>query len=179
MQRLRLGRIAMLALLAVMTSLVVTATPAAAAGTYQMRSAAMFSHCLDADYYGGGANGTKVHLWECATSLPSWQRWSFESRGNGIWKIHSSNGGRCLDADISGGPVRNGTKVHLWDCWETSNQLWYQYLVNGRYLLVNGGPGQPYCLDADASRPIGNGTLIHLWQCNTSANQQSWPLIEV
>ena len=121
-----------------------------------------------------------MQLWTCGDQSADWQFWSFEQRGPGVFKIHNSQSGhRCLDANISGGPVRNGTAAQLWDCWETSNQLWYRYEVNGRTLWVNGGPGQKYCLDADSSSQLHNGTRIQLWECNINADWQSWVWAEL
>ncbi|MEV0123093.1 family 49 glycosyl hydrolase [Streptomyces sp. NPDC050703] len=71
--------------------------------------------CLDLEY-GGTANGTKTHLWDCGT----WdsQKWAFQTDGT----LKNLKSGRCLD--IEDKSTADGARLHLWDCGDWSSQKW-------------------------------------------------------
>ncbi|MEU4218885.1 RICIN domain-containing protein [Actinoplanes sp. NPDC026623] len=74
---------------------------------------------------------------------------------------------QCLDADTNG--RGNGTRVQVWDCNQTTQQLWYVHSDSTVESVRN--PGM--CLDADSDAQGANGARIQLWTCNGSA-QQKW-----
>jgi hypothetical protein len=77
------------------------------------------------------------------------------------------NSSQCLDADTNG--TGNGTKVQVWECNQTSQQLWYVH--SDRTVESFRNPGM--CLDADSNAQGRNGAKLQLWQCNGSP-QQKW-----
>ncbi|WP_052441896.1 RICIN domain-containing protein [Streptacidiphilus anmyonensis] len=83
-----------------------------------------------------------------------------------IKSLYTVTPGQCLDADANNGA--DGTKVQVWRCNGSAQQLWNQY-SDGRLESVR-FPGM--CLDADATNG-GNGTRVQLWQCN-GTTQQVW-----
>ncbi|WP_432838683.1 RICIN domain-containing protein [Dactylosporangium sp. CA-092794] len=79
----------------------------------------------------------------------------------------------CLDADTNT-IGRNGTKVQLWRCNDTTQQDWYyQPVTSSDGVIKNTRAGSGYCLDANVHELGSNGTSITLWSCNGSA-QQRW-----
>ena len=80
--------------------------------------------------------------------------------------IISHHDGRCLDVDISS-PVRNGTRVQVWDCNGQRNQRWTYFSDRTIRSSYDGR-----CLDLDVGAPVGNGTRIQVWDCNGWSNQQ-------
>lgn len=74
---------------------------------------------------------------------------------------------QCLDADTNG--RGNGAKVQVWDCNQTTQQLWYVH--SDRTVESVRNPGM--CLDADSDAQGANGAKIQLWKCNGS-DQQRW-----
>ena len=95
---------------------------------------------------GGGANGTKVQLWDFVSGGTN-QWWLPVKNAEGHWRLQNVWSGRYLDASLHnpGGGV-NGTKVQLWDFTAGgSNQWWPAYLVE-----------TPPAAAAKAPRPSGN-----------------------
>ncbi|GAA1296866.1 RICIN domain-containing protein [Saccharothrix xinjiangensis] len=76
-------------------------------------------------------------------------------------RIRSLHGdrGQCLDADSRNGG--NGTRVQVWRCNGTSQQVW---IAEGWQLKNERFPGM--CLDADLNGGGANGTRLQLWRCN-------------
>ncbi|GAA2974816.1 RICIN domain-containing protein [Actinokineospora diospyrosa] len=122
--------------------------------------------CLDADLNGGGANGSKVQLWDCNGT--DQQKWLLD------WdnpRLVNKKFSACLDADLNGGGA-NGTKLQLWDCNGTDQQKWYRFtedsaLYNGRFSY-----GRTIVVDRDVTHS-GNGAKAQLWTKNFQP-QQWW-----
>ncbi|MEU9555585.1 RICIN domain-containing protein [Streptomyces fumanus] len=78
-----------------------------------------------------------------------------------------SHTNQCLDVDVTGNGA-NGSKIQVWECNGSSQQLWYwwddYFLESARY------PGK--CIDADLNGGGANGTRLQLWDCNGSTQQQ-------
>ncbi|MBM7773219.1 uncharacterized protein (DUF2147 family) [Actinokineospora baliensis] len=124
------------------------------------------NQCLDADLNGGGANGTKVQLWDCNGS--DQQQWllDFENK-----QLINKKFWACLDADLNGGGA-NGTKLQLWTCNSSDQQKWLRYyddlaIYNGRFFN-----GKNTVVDRDVSHG-GNGAKAQLWAKNFQP-QQWW-----
>ncbi|ASW55200.1 arabinofuranosidase catalytic domain-containing protein [Plantactinospora sp. KBS50] len=77
--------------------------------------------------------------------------------------IRGTGSGRCID--VPNGSGTNGAQVQLYDCWNTSGQLWTY--TSGKQLQVLGNK----CLDA-YGQGTANGTQVVIWDCNGQANQQ-------
>ena len=90
----------------------------------------------------------------------------------GRYTIHNRYSGRCLDADLNTINA-NGTKVQLWDCNGSAQQIWYVHSIDGYYVIQSARSGR--VLDADPISMWRNGTTVRLWQYNGGANQKwSW-----
>ena len=91
---------------------------------------------------------------------------------DGVFRIHSSANGRCLDADTNtlGG---DGTKVQLWNCGDNThtNQLWYVYESPDNVFEAFQNVASRQWLDADKNTIGGNGTKVQLWHDLPVANQ--------
>lgn len=89
-----------------------------------------------------------------------------------------SDPNRCLDADLNT-IGRNGTKVQLWTCNNTSaNQAWYvRQIPEGYYRFQNVYSGR--YLDADLNTINRNGTVIQLWDFIGSAHNQWFNMTEI
>ncbi|ASW57724.1 1,4-beta-xylanase [Plantactinospora sp. KBS50] len=82
---------------------------------------------------------------------------------SGAKHIRGTGSGRCID--VPNGSGTNGAQVQLYDCWNTSGQLWTY--TSGKQLQVLGNK----CLDA-YGQGTANGTQVVIWDCNGQANQQ-------
>ncbi|MGF7233775.1 MAG: ricin-type beta-trefoil lectin domain protein [Frankia sp.] len=136
------------------TATLVTASPAAAAGSKIVSASA--HRCLDVT---GNTDivGTGMQIWDCNGQANQ----SFELTSAG--ELRTFDGTRCLDALENG--TTPGTKVVIWSCNGQSNQQW-KVNSNG---TISGVPSG-LCLDVDKSG-TANGTLVNLWTCNGQNNQ--------
>jgi hypothetical protein len=127
--------------------------------------------CLNADSGGGGANGTRVQLWDCYGT--SNDLWYFDADSTGALYIRSAINGRCLNVDTNGGGG-NGSKVQLWDCYDyTPADEWVQtYDSNGQPQYRNVYSGR--CLNADTSAGGANGSKIQVWDCYDGTTNEEW-----
>jgi Ricin-type beta-trefoil lectin domain-like len=133
--------------------------------------------CLDADSTRSGANGTKIQLWDCIPTASN-QQWYFvhvhtSGSGRRFYNVRSRAYSKCLDADVSQGPIQDGTKVQLWDCIQGASNQWWEFSENfeGDFYL------RPYVdasrvLDADISHGSVNGMKIQMWQCCANGNKE-------
>jgi Ricin-type beta-trefoil lectin domain-like len=65
--------------------------------------------CLDADTNGGGANGSKVQIWDCNDLNQQW--WdAYKNNATGGFAFVNARFGKCLDQDTNT-YARNGGKV--------------------------------------------------------------------
>jgi hypothetical protein len=76
--------------------------------------------------------------------------------------------GKCLDAD-SNTIGKNGTRVQLWTCNNSPQQM-FVMRADG---IINSVANGSFCLDADLNTIANNGTFVQLWTCNGST-QQRW-----
>jgi len=137
--------------------------------------------CLDADTTGGGANGSKVQIWDCNDLTQQW--WNlYKDNSTGAFAFVNVKFSKCLDQDLNTFG-RNGGKVQLWTCnWQYQQQWFFKPVpasfpaTTGWYDLRMQG-AQPYCLDADSTHGYANGTKVQAWICNNNSNQKwhSWP----
>ncbi len=77
--------------------------------------------CLDADLNGGGANGTKVQIWDCNNTAQ--QSWSHPAGDRAIYNARFYGGGSIVldrNANVTG----NGARVQLWQKNFQSQQWW-------------------------------------------------------
>jgi Ricin-type beta-trefoil lectin domain-like len=81
--------------------------------------------CLDIDAGRIHDNGVRAQQWDCWNGDN--QLWYFgASNASGWHQLINVASGKCLDADISGGGIWDGTPVQQWDCngGPTGNQEW-------------------------------------------------------
>lgn len=87
--------------------------------SYQLRSAADSSKCLDAGK--NAAAGSLPYLWDC-NGEPQ-QQWGYDSSEGKLY-LAASDADASLCLDISGGNIVMKGKVQLWQCGGCWNQLW-------------------------------------------------------
>ena len=123
--------------------------------------------CLD-DYHSGAANGTEVDLYRCNnTRAQSWFfNYSEDTGGEIVGEIANDGSGKCLNDAGYGGA---GSKVILWDCTNTSNEIWTYWSQWHEYSVTIGA--HTYCMNdpAYSSQP---GTQQIMWTCPDTANEQ-------
>jgi hypothetical protein len=134
--------------------------------------------CVDADTNGGGANGTRVQLWDCnSLNQQAWRFWR-TSPGSMVFYIENLKYGKCLDMDLNTFPA-NGTRVQLWDCNHQAQQLWSLSDFNNYGMQLRWDPFytaySTSVMDADNSHGLGNGSRIQLWQ-NVFGDNQLWKI---
>jgi hypothetical protein len=88
--------------------------------------------------------------------------------GQNYYPLRIAINGRCLDADANN-LHRNGTRLQLWDCNNTSQQ---NFIVRGDGSIVS-ATDPNFCIDADTNTMSRNGTVMQLWTCNGQP-QQRW-----
>jgi murein DD-endopeptidase MepM/ murein hydrolase activator NlpD len=100
----------------------------------------------------GGSNGTSIYLHPRPDNNP-YQRWRFDSLGNGEYRISAVPTGRVLDGGGS-----NGGTAYLHPQWIPNNnyQKWRLQPGIGGYMLINVATGR--ALDAGGS----NNTLTYM-----------------
>lgn len=82
---------------------------------------------------------------------------------------------KCLD--LQHGDVKNGSKVVLWDCWDTHNQRW---LVGDKAITLKKDTSK--CIDFwnwDGTTPVKNGKAadghtLQVWECNALREHHEW-----
>lgn len=128
--------------------------------------------CLD-NYRSGTANGNKIDLYRCnGTGAQNWLFNTYVAAGNGQYTgeiVNDSNGtynGKCLN-DANYGGV--GSKVILWDCTKTSNEIWTYWTKWREYSVTIGG--HTYCMN-DPAYSTAQGTQQIMWTCPDTANEQ-------
>ena len=125
------------------------------------------SLCLD-DYGSSAANGTKVDLYTCNGSGA--QNWTLKAAsknaaGNYVGELEAQNGACVNDAGYGG----TGSKVLLWSCTNTSNEVWTYWPKYLEYSVSYGG--HTYCLN-DPGYSTAKGTQQIVWTCPDTANEQ-------
>ena len=114
----------------------------------------------------GGSNGASIYLNSRPDNNP-YQRWRFDSLGNGEYRISAVPTGRVLDGGGS-----NGGTAYLHGQWIPGNnyQKWRLQSGNGGYMLINVATGRT--LDSGGANgtqtymhPTPNGSNPHhLWK---------------
>jgi len=121
------------------------------------------------DPAGSISAGTQFEQW--TPNDTNGQRFTVTSRttgtspSSGSGPVRSGIAGKCLD--VNAGSNVNGTAVQLWDCNNTTAQVW-QSNSNGTLSALG------KCLDA-TGLGTADGTKVELWDCNGGANQQWQP----
>ncbi|PYC88381.1 hypothetical protein C7C46_00430 [Streptomyces tateyamensis] len=87
----------------------------------------------------------------------------------GTGALHAVGAGRCLD--VNGSSTTPGTRLQIWDCSGSGNQL---FTHNSSNLVTVYSGGSQLCLDA-YQKGTTNGTAVVTWTCNGQTNQQ-WSL---
>ncbi|MEV0563289.1 ricin-type beta-trefoil lectin domain protein [Dactylosporangium sp. NPDC050588] len=113
--------------------------------------------CID-NYLGTGANGNLISSWDCNGGAHSQ---IFAVMGDGTIRIR----GMCLD--IIGYGTAAGSKIHLYTCNMTTNQIWELGPNNSIRNPVSGR-----CLDLP-NQNTANGTQLWIWDCN-GGRAQEW-----
>ena len=139
-----------------------------AAGSKQPAGAVQGYHSLCLDNYGSrAADGNKIDLYTCNASLA--QRWTLratpDSNGNYTGELVNSNG-MCVNNAGYGGV---GSKVILWGCTGTANEVWTYVPTSKEYSVSYGG--HTYCMNdpADSTTP---GVQQIVWTCPGTTNEQ-------
>ncbi len=99
------------------------------------------------------------------------QSFTFESRGNGAYRLRNAASGKCLD--VAGGGTSNGTKIQLWSCGSTGNQKFTVQDLGGGFVRLR-HPGSGKCIDVNGASNA-DGAKVQLWSCNGTA-AQAWTL---
>jgi hypothetical protein len=113
--------------------------------------------CLD-DRGNSSRNRNPVIIWSCNSS-DSAQGWTY-SNGE---LVHN---GKCANDQGGGG---SGSKVILWTCNHSSNEVWFHSSTNGEFVLGSTTHGL-ICLD-DPGSSRTNGTQLIVWKCHNTSNQ--------
>jgi hypothetical protein len=116
--------------------------------------------CLD-DSGNSSAERAKIVIRTCSTTDQG-QNWIYS--GNEL-KIHST---LCVNAK---GNAKSGSKLLLWKCDGSPNEIW-RHKSNGEYALK--ANGYKLCLD-DPAYSTANGTQLMVYACGDKANQR-WSL---
>jgi len=107
------------------------------------------------------ARRTRIVIWKCDPTAPG-QGWTY--KGDEL-EIH---GDMCVNAKGTG---TSGSKVILWPCNGSPNEIWV-HQSNGEYVLkANRGK---LCLD-DPAYSTTNGTQLIVYACSDTRNQH-WSL---
>ena len=113
------------------------------------------------------AAGNKIDLNTCDSSAGA-QQWTLDavqgSNGNYTGEL-VTYGGCANDAGYGG----TGSKVILWSCTGTSNEIW-TYWPRWREYSVSYG-GRTYCMN-DPGYSTAPGTQQIVWTCPDTANEQ-------
>jgi len=115
--------------------------------------------CVD-DFGNSSSKRTKIGIWTCSSSDAA-QGWTYS--GDEL-KIH----GMCVNAKGNG---KSGSKIILWTCNGSSNEIWIHKSDQEYELKVN---GYKLCLD-DPAYSTKNGTQLMVYTCNNGPNQH-WSL---
>ncbi|MFD7029059.1 RICIN domain-containing protein [Streptomyces sp. NPDC059917] len=118
-------------------------------------------------------DGAVVHQWSCRFDNDANQKWTFEYRGGGNWKLKNLNSGKCLD--VFDGSKAEGARLQQFRCGETNSQLW-EYVATQTvpefFKLKNRYSGK--CVDV-SGRSHDDGAIIHQWTClDGDDHNQQW-----
>ncbi|MER7577152.1 RICIN domain-containing protein [Streptomyces sp. NPDC126514] len=124
--------------------------------------------CLDAADWGTG-DGTALQQWACGTGAN--QKWQLRPTSDGYYQVVNQFNNRVWDVDGGPGATANGTKVHLWTSFGSTNQQWRPEATgtSGQYRFVARHSGK--CLAVD-NGSTANGTRLSQQPCDTSNAQR-------
>lgn len=133
--------------------------PGGGNGTKTIRPKNFNNKCLQVQ--GSASNGAAVAINDCNGSQA--QQWKITSGG----AIQTPDGKFCLDAGDA--PVENGTKMKIWQCYDTIPAQTWQIQSSGQIKLKSSNE----CIDLpDGSS--ANGNVVQVWQCFDDNNNQRW-----
>jgi Ricin-type beta-trefoil lectin domain len=135
-----------------------TATPSATASVHQARGYA--GNCIT-DAGDSSAIRSKIEISPCS-STDTAQGWTYS--GDEL-KIHSN---LCVNAKGNG---KSGSKLILWNCNGSANEIWI-HKTDGEYVLK--ANGYKLCID-DPAFARKSGTQLAVYACNDGSNQR-WSL---
>ena len=125
-------------------------------------------HALCLDNYGSSASdGTKIDLYTCnGTGAQYWTLNATQGPdGNYTGELVNGNGMCVNDAGYGGA----GSKVILWSCTGTINEVWTYWPAYQEYSVTYGG--HTYCMN-DPGYSTTPGTQQIVWTCPDTANEQ-------
>ncbi|WP_406315254.1 RICIN domain-containing protein [Streptosporangium sp. NBC_01639] len=169
--RARAARVAVFAVLAVLTSFGVAISPAQAAtpvagGVYQLK-VTKSGMCLDV-VGGSKDNGAVLQQWGCTAD--AWQQFTVVSAGSGVYNLVNVNSGRCVD--VPSGSTTSGVRLQQWGCGDGTkpNQQWRLTASgSGTYQIVNVASG--LCM-SDQGASTTSGAAIIQETCTANTNKQ-------
>jgi hypothetical protein len=115
------------------------------------------------------ASTNKTQITQWTYNSGSNQKWTVTDTGSGNYKIVGVQSGRALDIASSG--TANGTKVQLYDSWNTSGQLFKFASAGGAYSRIVPNCAPNSCLDVSGNS-TADGGIVQLYQWNGGNNQQ-------
>lgn len=128
--------------------------PASQSGVSNAGLALLANHNSQKSEQDGGHNNAN----QGQGGQPGWQP------GGPNGRVFRSVGGLCLNVDKSGGSIRPGSPVQIWNC----HGQWNQQFNWGRNGEITVGK---LCLDIANANPNDGAQLI-VWQCSGAANRR-------
>ena len=122
-------------------------------------------YCVDLYGYNPG-DAKSVWLFpRCNPLFYEWtSKWQIRGDDNNL-KIVLANTNFCLEYNAN--KPRNGSKIILWGCDNSSSSSWtYEGLGNSFRLRNN--DDKNFCLDMSGA----DNTVLHLWKCHGGSNQK-------
>ncbi len=121
---------------------------------------------------GSNRNGTNCHLWKLNFGYNQQFkliRAGRDSYGPYFMIVKANSNGKCLD--VSGGQVRNGQNIQLWERNGTRAQQWYIKPADNKTYYVISRLNVNYAMDVNGAYS-SNGTNFQLWQRNNTNAQK-------
>ncbi|MDD6824827.1 MAG: RICIN domain-containing protein [Oscillospiraceae bacterium] len=120
----------------------------------------------------GIANGTNCHLWRFNYSFA--QQFKLTRRGSdkhGVYFTIAKSKMENKVLDVSGGVVRNGQNIQLYDYNATKSQQWYLKSAGNNSYYLESRLNTNYVMDVSGGG-YANGTNIHLYSKNNTLAQK-------
>ncbi|WP_173152752.1 RICIN domain-containing protein [Phytohabitans suffuscus] len=156
----RVGAGLVVAFIAAIAAVTVTASPAAAQN-YITIKALHSGKCLDV-VGGSTSDGARIQQWTC--NLSTQQIWRTETVDGYRFRLVNAKSGKCLD--VQSASTADGAVVQQWTCTGAANQVFYNDSGQpNSYRLRIRHSGK--CLDV-AGASFGDGARIQQWTCFSS-----------
>ncbi len=170
----RLWRTAAVALIAVLTAVLTTAVPAAAATIDTSASYVLVNRNSGKalDLYNLATNdGAKIVQW--ARNDQAQQQWQFVDSGGGFYRLRSKLSGKVLD--VSGASTADGGAIVQWSDTNAANQQFSVQDIDGYIQLINRNSGK--ALEVQGASTADGGAIVQYADWN-GTNQQ-WQLVKL